>query len=80
MLKKLDYSLALLSLYAIRPAIYGASISDALVVGFLVGLYCYKRWIAIKEQVKVNDDVRAEIKDLRSSINNISIARSMNRL
>lgn len=79
MFKKFDVSLILIFLYCIRPAVFGASIADALVIGFLAGMHVYRKWAVSKEQKPVDEEVKNEIKELKNIVNTLSIARSMNR-
>jgi len=79
-LKDINYSVALLCVLSGRALIIGAGIGDALVIASLCALCAFKFYTDSKKEIPINDSVKNELSDLRSAVNGLKMAKSLQRL
>lgn len=79
MLKNANPCLVLLSLVCARAVIFGASIGDAIAIAALAGLYGCNHYLKSKEEPPVNEELKRELADLKSTVNAIKVGRAFGR-
>jgi hypothetical protein len=79
MLKKLNYPLLCLLVLCARAVILGASIGDSIAICGLAALNGYLHYLKSQEQEPVNDQVRQEIAEIKSTVTALKLARSVGR-
>lgn len=80
MLKKIDVCLVFLACLIIRNVIKGANVGDAIAICGVASLYGYRSYLEIKKVVHVNDEIKKDVSDLKSSVNSLKIARSFTKI
>lgn len=70
------FTLSILSVFSIRPIIYGASIGDAIALCGFAALCAYNFYLeSIKEQ-PINESFKKELEDMKSAINSLKISKT----
>jgi hypothetical protein len=72
--------LVALLLLAGRAVIFSASIGDAISIASIAALCAYAQFLKTKEQIPVNEMLRKELDDMRSTLNALKIAKNFGRL
>lgn len=79
-LKEINYSVVLLCLLVGKVLITGASIGDAVAISALSALYGFIYYTEANKAVVVNEDIKQDIEQLKSNVNALKIAKTMQRL
>lgn len=78
MLKTTQYA-ALFAIVALtgRAAWFGASIGDALSIISACSLLALTLYLESKQQLPINDEIRREVSEIKSSVNALKIMKSL---
>lgn len=79
-LKDINYSVALLCLLVGKVLITGASIGDAIAIAALAGLYGFTYYVESKREIPINDQIKSELEQMRSSINGLKISKTFQKI
>jgi hypothetical protein len=74
-----NISLAATLIFGLRLVIKGAGIGDACALGALCALYGFILFLDSKKEVPINDQVKSELEQLRSAVNNLKLAKTVGR-
>jgi hypothetical protein len=72
------YSLAF-AVLTLRNLVIAPGIGDAIIMTALSGLYAYKAFLASKQEAPVNEQIKEEIKEIKSSIGALSLKPTISR-
>lgn len=78
-MKHLSPTLALVAGIGIRAVVFGASIGDALAITSLCALHAYTSYLASIKHLPINDEVKADIVEIKSAIGALKMAKSLGR-
>jgi hypothetical protein len=78
-LKDINYSVALLCVLSGRAVILGCSVGDALAIAALCALCGFRYYTESKKEAPINDTVKNELEQIRSTLNGLKMARSIQR-
>ena len=62
-----------------RLVVLGASIGDAMALGALAALYGFSLYLESVRQAPLNDQVKKELEELKTSVASLKLGRSMGR-
>jgi hypothetical protein len=72
-------ALSAMLVFGLRLVIKGAGIGDACALAALCGLYGFILYLDSKREVPINDQVKSELEQLRSAVQNLKLAKSVGR-
>ena len=72
-------TLGLVAALVLRSVIYGASIGDAIAIAAVCGLHAYTNYLASTKVPDINESLRADLAEIKSTIGALKIAKSMGR-
>jgi hypothetical protein len=78
-MKHISPTLCLVAGIVIRSVVFGASIGDAIALCAVCGLHGYLQYLNSVKTIPINDSVRAELAEIKSTVNALKIAKSMGR-
>lgn len=80
MLKKINYSLIALLVLSTRLVLHGAGVGDSIALAALAALYGFTLYLEKTKIVPVNEQVREELEQIRSTVNALKVARSFSKI
>ena len=75
MFKNLNYSLTAMLVFGTRLVIFGASVGDSIALASLCALYAYSLYIEAHKPIPLNNQIRLEIDQIRTTVEALKIAR-----
>lgn len=73
----INFNMLVFTLLGIRIAVFGASIGDALTILAVCGLQGFIKYIETKTQIDINEQLRKELDDMKSSIGGLVLKNSI---
>lgn len=77
MLKNVNYSLLAFFLFSIKLVVFGSSVSDAIALFALAGLYGFSLFLESKKETPINDEIKKDLENVKSAVNALKIGRTL---
>lgn len=72
---RVNYAFLLLLAYLVKMLVFVPDYPDALIIGFLAGLYGFKLKLRLNEPRPVDDNVKKDVQELKNAFSKLNLAK-----